>query len=301
MSHFPSLRDGPPQLADPDRTATWIEAFIQEQLATADRDRVVVNLSGGLDSTVTATLATRALGTERVTGLVLPTAANASENLADARAVADRLEIESHQIQLQPILDTFVTAASRETKEPPGDPRTASSGVTSVPTKPRSGFKQAVGNAAARLRMAMAYFEANTTDGLVLGTGNRTELLLGYFTKYGDGGVDLLPIGDLYKTEVRELATELGVDSAIITKSPTAGLWIGQSDADELGAPYPAIDTALWNLIEAESDVETAAAQADLPVETVVDLADRYAASDHKRHVPPTAAGTEDGDRPARA
>ena len=135
--------------------------------------------------------------------------------------------------------------------------------------------------------MMIAYFEANTTDRIVLGTGNRTEMLLGYFTKYGDGGADILPIADLYKTEVRQLAREINIRERIIMKEPTAGLWVGQVDEVELGAPYELIDTILWNLIETEWTVEEIAAALEIKEEAVERFRRMVDRQRHKRINPP--------------
>lgn len=247
-----------------------------------------MNLSGGIDSTVTATLATGALGSERVTGLILPTRSNRDQGIDDARQVAEELVIDYRVIDLQRLVDDVTTRLASETPRTFHDPVDGRSGVMTVPSKRRGGYTEAVGNITGRLRMMAAYFEANMTNSLVLGTGNRTELLLGYFTKYGDGGVDVLPIGDLYKTEVYQLARKLQVREEILAKNPTAGLWPGQEDEAELGAPYERIDTILWNLFDTDAKRGEIAAGLSIEREEVAGIEGVIEEGRHKRNVPPT-------------
>lgn len=281
----------PPELADVTETEREITAFIREVVSDAAADGVVVNLSGGIDSTVAATLATEALGCESVYGLILPSEANRTANIDDARQVAEELVIEYRVLDIQPLLSQFVHTVTSETRELNRDPLRTATRVAVSPVKPRENYREAVGNAAARLRMMAAYFEANTTDRLVLGTGNRTELLLGYFTKYGDGGVDLLPLGDLYKTEVRALARHLGVRDEIIEKEPTAGLWAGQADESELGASYETIDTILQRLVDDGESIHDTAAAVSVDPDLVQTYAEMYDRTAHKRAMPPTPSG----------
>lgn len=290
----------PPQLADPAQVATQLEEAIQESVAAADAEGIVINLSGGIDSTVTATLAVRALGADSVSGLTLPADPNRTDNLDDARSVATDLGISFREIDIQPFVDECVRTVSTIRRDAPGDPLQDGTGTMTVPVKPREEYTTAVGNVAARLRMVLAYFEANTTRSIVLGTGNQSELLLGYFTKYGDGAADMHPIGDLYKTEVRQLARELGVPTRIIEKPPTAGLWADQTDEDELGADYKTIDTVLRGRIDHDVDRERLAKELGLPLDRIEELEDRVSATAHKRTTPPTATMLLDSWRPNR-
>lgn len=244
-----------------------ITSFIVEAVATSGAEGVVVNLDGGVDSTLTATLAVESLGADRVSGLILPCNLGTEAAAHDAEAVSRFLGIDSERIHLQPLLNVFMDQL--------------------LPQVGSRGENVALGNVIARLRMLCVYFVANTTTRLVLGTTNRTEFLLGYFTKYGDGGVDLLPIGDLYETEVVALARRLDVPEFILEKPSRPGIWAGRTDWGELGAPPEIIDGVLHCLVEGMSPEEiTAALDADRDV--IERLAARYADSGHKRRYPPT-------------
>lgn len=211
------------QLAEAD-TATQLQRFIADYVASARTKGVVIGISGGLDSAVVAALAVRALGPERVHGFALPSLNNHAEDLEHAKELAAHLGIELGVHEVQPVVDAALSILGGE-----AEPAMR-------------------GNLTARARMAILYAEAARRGCIVLGTGNKSELLVGYFTKYGDGGTDLLPIGDLYKTQVRLLAAELGVPAGIIERPPTAGLWEGQTDEEELGMTYEVLDQVLLGL-----------------------------------------------------
>ncbi|WP_135821733.1 NAD+ synthase [Halostella litorea] len=251
-----------------ERAHSDIRTFLRGKVADAGASGAVVAMSGGIDSTVTATLAADALGPDRVLGLGMPCTKVDSAHAAEARTVAEDLGIEFREVQLRPLLDMFEDVVA--------------------PTVAPAGDKDAVGNAIARLRMACTYYAANARSRLVVGTANRSELLLGYFTKHGDGAADLYPIGDLYKTEVRTLARHLDVPPRIIEKEPTAGLWAGQTDEAEIGAGYDAVDPLLRRLVDEGERVERAADEAGVDVETAERVAAMYVDTLHKRTVPPT-------------
>ena len=261
--------------SDPEVERERICSFLQRRVEHATADGVVVNLSGGLDSTVTAALAVEALGAGSVYGLILPCNKVGAPHARDAEALADALGIEYDTVHLQPLFAQF-GAVAPDRFDLHGEPiRT--------------------GNAIARLRMTLAYLAANATNRLVCGTTNRSELLLGYFTKYGDGAVDLRPIGHLYKTDVRALAAELSVPEFVVEKAPTAGFLPGQRDTDDLGAPYEAVDPILQLGVDRGLDVEAvsdriggSAAEQSVDTKTVADLLGRYRSTDHKRVSPPT-------------
>ncbi|KKF39024.1 NAD(+) synthase (glutamine-hydrolyzing) [Halorubrum saccharovorum] len=266
------LLDAPDPAAERDR----IRTFIDDAVAAANADGLVVNMSGGLDSTVTAALAVEALGADRVYGLILPCNKIGAPHARDAEALADALGIEHDTVHLQPLFAQFGAVAPDRFD------------LHDEPIRS--------GNAIARLRMAMAYLAANATDRLVCGTTNRSEHLLGYVTKHGDGAADLLPLGHLYKTDVRALAEELDVPEFVVEKPPTAGFLPGQRDADDLGAPYDVIDAVLRLGVDRELDAEAIAERLgdDADEETVADLLARHRASAHKRTSPPMPTGRGD-------
>lgn len=261
-------------LRDPADERRRCREFIEQTVQDAGASGVVVNMSGGLDSTVTAALAVEALGADSVYALILPCNKIGAPNARDAEALADALGIKHDTVHLQPLFAQF-TAVTPDSFDLHGDPIRA-------------------GNAIARLRMTMAYVAANGTGRLVCGTTNRTERLLGYVTKHGDTAADLLPIGHLYKTDVRALAAHLDVPPFVVDKPPSAGFLPGQRDIDDLGAPYDVIDPVLQLSVDRNLDPATihdrlATARDDdtLDAETVSDLLDRYAAAEHKRVLPP--------------
>jgi len=248
----------------PSHARSTIEQFLRAHALGDGRDGVVVGLSGGIDSALTARLAVNALGAEHVLGVLLPDAGFPPELIPETVEYARALGIESRTIAIDPIERAFASALP---------------GPTDLVT---------IGNTKARIRMVLLYALARGRRRLVVGTGNKSELLLGYFTKHGDGGVDLLPIGDLYKTEVRALAAELGLPAAILARPPTAGLWDGQTDEEELGAPYEVVDRILRGLEELRSEAEIAEATGLSP-ERIRDIARRVHESRHKRRPAPVA------------
>ncbi|MFA9502067.1 NAD+ synthase [Natrinema sp. H-ect1] len=258
-----------------------IVADIETRVDEADASGVVVAMSGGIDSTVTTALAVEAVGAENVLGLGLPCHKTEATHVSDARTLAEGMGIEFEEIQLRPLLEAFEETVA-------GGLGTADEGDDDRPHD--------IGNAVARLRMVTAYYAANCQSRLVIGTANRSERLLGYFTKYGDGAADSYPLGDCYKTEVRALAKHLGLPRRIVSKEPTAGFWATQTDAGELGAGYDVIDPLLVRLIDEGRPLEEAMKGLRIDRETAADIASLYVATDHKRATPPTPGLAGRGD-----
>jgi NAD+ synthase len=202
-----------------------------------------------------------------VIGIHMPESGlTSSEDSKDAKALADWLEIEFRTIDISGIISAFMAAV------PESD----------------SADRLSMGNLKARVRMSLLYFHANRMNRIVIGTGNKTEILLGYFTKYGDGGVDLEPIGGLYKTEVWELSRRLGIPEPLITKKPSAGLWAGQTDEAELGISYAKVDEVL-KMLEQNEDPETIQSTFEVSAEQLNSVMKRIQSSEHKRKAPPQA------------
>ena len=211
------------RFSDYEKVRERIVAFIRDYVQKAGVDGVTLGLSGGIDSALVATLAAQAISPSRVHCILMPVDAKKDQHFNDAKEIAESLGINYEIVELKNVIKAFDTLKLQ---------------------------KVALGNLMARVRMVIWYAKANQNNLLVLGTGNKSELMVGYFTKYGDGGVDILPIADLYKVNVRELARHVNIPESIVTKVPTAGLWAGQTDEGEIGVTYDEIDTILFLHIE---------------------------------------------------
>jgi len=196
-----------------------IVSWIKKQVKLSGAKGIVLGLSGGIDSAVVAALCKKAVGKDKLLVLFMPCNSN-PRDLKDAKLVAAKLKLNSKLIDLSGVYNAFLNIL------------------------PAAG-SLALGNLKPRLRMCTLYYFANKLNYLVCGTGNKSELMVGYFTKYGDGGVDILPIADLFKCQVRQLAQELKIPRGVIIKPPTAGLWQGQTDEGEMGITYKALDEIL--------------------------------------------------------
>jgi NAD+ synthase len=201
--------------------------FIKQELGRFGIKKAVVGLSGGIDSSVVACLAVKALGKGNVFGLILPYKTSSKSSISDAFVIAKKLNIKTKIIDLTPAADGLINTIS---------------------DKKIDNVRK--GNILARLRMICLYDYSNKVKGLVLGTGNTTEILLGYTTLYGDSAYAINPIGDLYKTQVWQLAELLKIPKEIIKKKPSADLWVGQTDEKELGFSYKEADKLLYYVID---------------------------------------------------
>ena len=202
--------------------------FIRDSVGNSGSKGVVVGLSGGLDSCVTLKLSAMALGKENVLAVLLPERREGTD-YTHAVDFAEKEGISYEVIEIGPIIEAYSSNLGALSRE-------------------------AMSNIKARVRMTVLHAMAYERKMLVMGTSNKSELLTGYFTKFGDGGVDLMPIGDLYKTQVRELAEMIGIPSEIIEKPPSAGLYEGQTDEEELGMPYGMLDCILYGMERDLSD-----------------------------------------------
>jgi NAD+ synthase len=247
-----------------DATREHVVSFIEGVVDDAGAEGAVIGLSGGIDSTTTAALAVEALGTEHVHGLVMPSEVNTDENMSDAERVAELLEIEYDVVDINPIADAVFDAYPEATDD-----------------------RMATGNVRVRIRGVLNYFVANHENRVVLGTGNRSEALTGYFTKYGDQAVDCNPIGNLYKQQVRQLAAALGLPEDLVMKTPSAEMWLGQTDEAEMGLGYDTLDAILALHIDGPLSNEATVRELGVAPEQVERVVELYEQSAHKRQLPP--------------
>jgi NAD+ synthase len=251
-----------------DEIAGWLR-FQMDQVGAA---RLVLGLSGGIDSAVVCALSTMAVGPSRVIAAIMPINSR-SDDMRDAELVASTFEVIPRTIDLVPAHDALLAAM-------PGEGGAGLEDANVDPERLSTRRQLALANVKPRLRMTSLYYLANRYKGLVVGTGNKTELAIGYFTKYGDGGVDVLPLGDLDKTAVRGLARELGVPETVISKAPSAGLWEGQTDEAEIGVSYDQLDQALASVSGQER-------KQPIDPTTLERISALVAASEHKRQAIP--------------
>lgn len=231
---------------------TYLTNWLKDKVTSAGANGVVLGISGGIDSAVVAGIASKAFPKDTL-GLILPCYSH-PQDMEHAKLVIDRFQIEYKEIILDKVYDQFVMAMGATDKDP-----------RSLP----------MANIKPRLRMITLYHHAADRNYLVLGTGNKSELTVGYFTKYGDSGVDLLPIGSLVKSQVVDLAKHLDVPTEIIEKPPTAGLWEGQTDEKEMGISYNQLDNFILT--------------GNGPIEIVERINKLNKNSQHKRELPPIA------------
>nr|AFK24931.1 NAD+ synthetase [uncultured archaeon] len=235
-----------------------IGKFVTGYVSAASSRGVVIGLSGGLDSSVAAKLCTLSLGKDRVCGLILPSSITPKRDIDDAIDFANELGIKHKVIDIRPILDRFMEVL-------PAD-------------------KRAEGNLAARVRMSILYHFAYTKKNLVVGTSDKSELYIGYFTKFGDGGADLLPIADLYKIQVRALGRFLGLPPNILEKKSSPQLWKDHLAEEELGITYETLDPILHLLVDVKLTVRDAAKQLGVPISQVKKVQEMMDRSAHKRN-----------------
>ena len=264
----------PGELAiDTDVTRRVVAEFIREQLRQAGFQRAVVGLSGGVDSALVAYLVAEAIGPDKLHAVLMPYRSSSPASQSDAETVVADLGCSSELVEITAMVDGYYGTDARAGAGGPD-------GLTS------SALRR--GNFAARMRMAALYDRSVTWGGLVIGTGNKTESLIGYTTLFGDSACAFNPIGDLYKSQVRQLAVAVGVPDAIVRKAPSADLWPGQTDESEGGFSYPVLDRLLFWRVDKRRSMEE---MADLGFETaMVERVDRMiAGAEFKRQVPPIA------------
>jgi NAD+ synthase len=242
-----------------------IVEFLQRQLEQTGFSRLLLGLSGGLDSALVCHLAVEAIGAENVLCVLMPYRSSSPESRGDAEAVIAALGCPSELFDITPIVDGYLDGLSDEEVS-----------------------RGRRGNFAARARMAVLYDRSVTWGGLVCGTSNKTETLLGYTTIYGDNAAALLPIADLYKSQVRQLSADMGVTEQILRKPPTADLWPEQTDEGELGIKYEDVDRLLFWMIDRRRSGEQLLAM-DFPADRIERVKRMVAGAEYKRQMPPVA------------
>jgi NAD+ synthase len=252
---------------DAEQAIGVISGFIRSQLEQTGFERLVVGLSGGVDSATVAYLAAKAIGPDNLLALRMPYRSSSPDSETDAVRVVTALGCRTELVEITPMVDPMLALISGE-----------DAGSLQVRR----------GNVMARQRMIVLYDRSVAFQALVAGTGNKTEALLGYGTLYGDMAAAIAPIGDLYKSQLRAVAGALGVPDEILAKPPSADLWPGQTDEGELGATYDDLDRILFALVDRRWSEERCVA-AGLDARLVAWVARRVAANEFKRQVPPVA------------
>lgn len=242
---------------DFDKVSEGIASFIAGYVQDASAKGIVIGLSGGLDSSVTVKLCVNALGPNKIFGLVLPSNETPKEDVDDAIRLAKSLGIRSKIINIEPTVNKLMEVLPQE--------------------------KKAKGNLMARIRMSILYHHAYIEKRLVVGTSDKSEYFIGYYSKYGDGGADLLPIADLYKTQVRTLGVFLNIPKSILQKKSSPALWKGHLAEKEIGIEYDVLDPILHLLVDKKMDVKEAAEKLGTSVAKVKKVQDMMEKSSHKR------------------
>ena len=250
MSEIPKI--------DLEKTKSDIVEFIKSKVSEANSDGIAIGLSGGIDSTLVAYLACEAVGPDRVFGIVMPSSTTPTEDKIHGIQIAQHLGIDYKEIAIDSILNEFLSVTQLDNDN------------------------LAIGNLKARIRMSTLYYYANFKNYLVIGTGNKSEILIGYFTKHGD----MQPIGDIYKSEVFKLSESLNISEEILNKPPRAGLWENQTDEDEIGMSYALLDEILYLYTEKDMKNTEIAQKLDISIDDVDMIIAKVIRSEHKSKVP---------------
>lgn len=248
----------------PANSSGRIQRFVSDYLKSSGARGLVIGLSGGLDSAAALQLCVKAVGAKKVLGLVLPTKSTPESDVSDATEHASVLGVECKLIPIDALVEGYAKLL------PDAD-------------------EKARGNLTARIRMGIMYYFAASRNSLVVGTSDRSEFLIGYFAKWGDGGSDLAPLAGLYKTQVRELAKHIGVPQKIIEKKSSPRLWPGQLAEEELGMSYETIDPILVCLVDKKMTPRQTTKKLSLPLNTISKVQSMVEKSAHKRSMPPFA------------
>ncbi|MDO5823174.1 NAD+ synthase [Methanobrevibacter sp.] len=244
------------------KTKKDIAEFIKSKVSESKTDGIIIGLSGGIDSTLSAYLSCEAVGRENVFGITLPSTTTPTEDKIHGVDVAKKLGIEYKEVGIDTILNEYLSVTQLDSDN------------------------LAIGNLKARIRMSIIYYFANHKNYLVCGTGNKSEILIGYFTKHGDGACDIEPIGDLYKTDVYKLSEFLNIPKDIISKPPRAGLWDNQTDEEEIGMSYDLLDQILYLRTQRDMKNTEIAEKLSISVDDVDMIIKKIIRNQHKSKVP---------------
>ena len=236
-----------------------LKSFIKSTVAKAGAKGVVIGLSGGIDSAVATKLCADALGPENVLNVFMPSRGTPPEDYKVTSELSSQWGTEFRVVDVQPAVDALAAVLLSDAETP-----------------------LERGNISARCRMIVLYNLAKKRQYLVVGTSNQSEIMMGYFTKFGDGACDMTPLANLYKTEVRQIAALIGVPQPIIDRPPSAGLWEGQTDESDMGIKYEDLDKILYGMEQDRTDSQIAA-DTGLPKETISDIRRQVQSMEHKR------------------
>ena len=238
--------------------ADGIVSFIRDTVKRAGCDGAVIGLSGGIDSAVVTKLTVEALGPKNVINVFMPSATTPEDDHRCTSEFSSSLGTDYKVVGISPMVDAFSTALGLNDDD-----------------------RLERGNISARCRMIILFDTAKRMNYLVIGTSNKSEMMMGYFTKFGDGACDVVPIVNLYKTQVRELAKVIGIPEGFITRPPSAGLWEGQTDEDEMGVTYHDLDNVLYRL-DSMDDAEISE-RTGVPLKKVSEIREKVRRTAHKR------------------
>lgn len=248
-----------------DQVIEYTIYFLRKHVEESGVERVVMGLSGGVDSATVLALLVKAFDLDKITVLIMPDEkVTMKRDIEDAMYLVEKYAVRHYYVDISNIIESYKTVPFFDYNE-----------------------KLATGNLRARIRMSLLYYYANKNNAMVIGTGDRSELLIGYYTKYGDGGVDILPLGALYKTQVRKLALKLGIPEKIALKPSSPGLWSGHFAEEELGLKYEDIDLVLYALFDLGIKPEDIPEYTDISEEVVEKILLMHKRSRHKRTFPP--------------
>lgn len=257
--------------------------FIRKIANETNTKEMVLGLSGGIDSTVVAYLLTEAIGKDNIYSYHLISSTTPKEDTEHARLVANNLDIFYEEISIDSISDEFLNLSKKVLNNNSNNSNVELNRASNIESN-----KFAEGNLKARIRMSFLYYFANLKNALVVGTGNKSELLIGYFTKYGDGACDFEPIGDIYKTQLKKLATVWNIPKKIINKPPRAGLWENQSDEDEIGITYDILDQLLYLIVDKELKNNDILDKMDVSSSEIAMVRNKISINEHKLYSPPS-------------